>query len=172
MSDLLKSLKEKTAEINKIRTDLVKELQPKFGEIFLPILTKYPQLQAITWTQYTPHFNDGEPCEFNVGDLYFCVAGIHDVEDNHYEWEECKVNDYYFDPSDSSYEKDWVREKREKYLVAFGDLEKVNEFRKDWDDVRTAFNDIPQDVMRDLFNDHAQVTVNRAGLTAEEYDHD
>jgi hypothetical protein len=25
-----------------------------------------PEVEAVRWTQYAPHFNDGEPCEFGV----------------------------------------------------------------------------------------------------------
>src|SRR5690348_1020347 len=28
-------------------------------------------VKAIAWSQYTPYFNDGEACEFGVGDIAF-----------------------------------------------------------------------------------------------------
>jgi hypothetical protein len=31
-----------------------------------PIFKKYPKINAIGWNQYTPYFNDGEECEFEV----------------------------------------------------------------------------------------------------------
>lgn len=42
-----------------------------------PIEKLYPYIKtalsngalAISWNQYTPYFNDGEPCEFSVGDV-------------------------------------------------------------------------------------------------------
>lgn len=41
------------------KTEVIKEL-------FLAFFDESPEVKAIKWTQYTPHFNDGEPCTFNV----------------------------------------------------------------------------------------------------------
>lgn len=40
-----------------------------------------PEVEAITWTQYTPYFNDGESCEFSVHDKYFILVGDEDPDD-------------------------------------------------------------------------------------------
>ncbi len=37
---------------------------------FYETFDAFPQLEAITWTQYTPYFNDGEPCEFGMNQAY------------------------------------------------------------------------------------------------------
>ena len=41
----------------------IEELYPYFQAAF------DKGIKAVTWHQYTPHFNDGEPCEFSVYDL-------------------------------------------------------------------------------------------------------
>jgi len=33
------------------------------------VLEQLPQVHYIQWTQYTPYFNDGEPCVFGVGEV-------------------------------------------------------------------------------------------------------
>ena len=33
-------------------------------------LAAAPEIAALRWRQYTPYFNDGEPCTFSVNDLY------------------------------------------------------------------------------------------------------
>lgn len=38
------------------------------------LFAECPNLQAVRWTQYTPHFNDGEPCEFDVHEPSFGFA--------------------------------------------------------------------------------------------------
>jgi hypothetical protein len=35
-------------------------------ELLNDFLTKHPEAEGIEWEQYTPYFNDGEPCVFNV----------------------------------------------------------------------------------------------------------
>lgn len=47
------------AEFQKNGTALMQELSA-------PIFQQYPDLEAFRWTQYTPYFNDGEPCVFNA----------------------------------------------------------------------------------------------------------
>ena len=36
------------------------EVQLAFKELF----DKHPEVKSMQWAQYTPYFNDGEPCEF------------------------------------------------------------------------------------------------------------
>ena len=66
---MITEIKTITDKINKLEQQLqsfVKlELQPLFDAFF----EQHKCIKAITWTQYTPYFNDGEPCEFNVYDL-------------------------------------------------------------------------------------------------------
>ncbi len=38
------------------------ELKIKFLEVF----RDFPDIKNFSWTQYTPYFNDGEPCNFSV----------------------------------------------------------------------------------------------------------
>lgn len=45
--------------------DQLKQTGEKFMvENFKTIFSKYPTLQSVSWTAYTPWFNDGEPCTF------------------------------------------------------------------------------------------------------------
>lgn len=36
---------------------------------FIDTLLALPGVTAVGWTQYTPYFNDGDPCEFSVGEI-------------------------------------------------------------------------------------------------------
>ena len=38
-----------------------------------------PEIGQVHWTQFTPYLNDGEACEFSVGEM--CWASIEDVEE-------------------------------------------------------------------------------------------
>lgn len=48
----------------------------------------HPKLKAFRWTQYTPHFNDGEECVFGVNDpaCLFDGATQDDDEDGFEDW--------------------------------------------------------------------------------------
>lgn len=44
------------------------------AEFFAEAFTVIPEAVAFTWNQYTPHFNDGEPCLFRVNDLVYFTS--------------------------------------------------------------------------------------------------
>jgi len=52
-----------------------KKFQEKGGDIVRSALkemfAKYPELDKIHWLQYTPYFNDGEPCHFSMREIEF-----------------------------------------------------------------------------------------------------
>jgi hypothetical protein len=41
-----------------------------FVNLLDPLFKKYPTAKAVLWRQYTPYFNDGDPCRFSVHDAY------------------------------------------------------------------------------------------------------
>src|SRR5688500_16423470 len=49
------------------------------ADAFKTFFQANPSVDAVRWTQYTPHFNDGDVCEF--GRNGFLVSGTFDVED-------------------------------------------------------------------------------------------
>src|SRR5690606_27694335 len=55
---------------------------------------KYPDLKVL-WSQYTPSFNDGEPCEFTIGDVYLTNAPIEDVRKHGHHYYEDEFDHVY-----------------------------------------------------------------------------
>lgn len=43
--------------------------------LFAGLFEAFPFAEAVVWTQYTPGFNDGEPCTFGVHDFYVMGEG-------------------------------------------------------------------------------------------------
>src|SRR5688572_125580 len=54
------------------------------GEHLKELLAAHPKIEAVKWTQYTPYFNDGDPCVFSVNEPDFKLAGVEPkaAEDN------------------------------------------------------------------------------------------
>jgi hypothetical protein len=66
-----KTLQEQINELNKQMREKSKDLMK---EAFRDFLGKYDEVvENIYWTQYTPHFNDGEACEFGVNDVFILL---------------------------------------------------------------------------------------------------
>ena len=55
------------------RARLVEELKGKLPKLLAPLFDKHPKLEAVSWTQYTPYFNDGDVCEFAAHTDYLTV---------------------------------------------------------------------------------------------------
>lgn len=126
---------------NKIHAEGKALLEESFKDIFV----KHPEIEYITWTQYAPYFNDGEPCEFSVHEPYVKLKGK--VYEGHRYWD-----------LDSNY--------------SFRDTKP--DLYKDLDKLYDAFQAC-EDVMRAAFGDDSQVKVYGFPdfrIETEHYDHD
>jgi len=71
MSIDLDALNQTIDSLKNLRKTLMEQAQGGIKGAFEGFLKAYPQVKTITWAQYTPYFNDGEACEFNVNDPVF-----------------------------------------------------------------------------------------------------
>jgi hypothetical protein len=64
------TIKEKIEELQKeyldIKSKYSKELSEKYVYLFEEVFQKYPELKSFSFPAYTPYFNDGDECVFNV----------------------------------------------------------------------------------------------------------
>lgn len=168
---LLKELKDKIQEADQIKAKLVEDLKPKFKEIFEPIFAKWPELFAIKWNQYTPYFNDGETCYFGVNNLDFALKGFDGNEEDTEDASDWSFDDIFCDFYLKD-EDDYCVKFRTQATETFGSLDRYKEFKADQEAVQKEFRDLPEDVLQDLFGDHAEIIVTRKGLDVTEYEHD
>lgn len=130
------------------------------GEEFLVELDKLldsGDVEAVRWTQYTPYFNDGEPCEFRLGEPHAKAIG----DDESGDYEDGFVDSFqtgYYDRELRTY----VRNPVPEHLVAAE--EALREFSR-------AFWDF-EEFLEVTFGDHARVTATKAGFNVEFYHHD
>lgn len=138
------------------------ELEPS-----LRALLERDDVEAIRWTQYVPYFNDGDICEFGVGDVYIKLKGVAedggDYEDGFlYGWDaQLKGGpNQRYDYGTRQY-------------VNLGDPFPRHPAYDQFDSFSTLFNSGAfHDALYDAFGDHAQITVTRDKVTVEEYSHD
>jgi hypothetical protein len=112
------------------------------------------------WRQYTPYFNDGEPCVFSANGLWIRTTADRDVEvedgDTLSMWSHPTLSD-----------SRWEGNKRVTHEVQFPATAAA----------ATALDSaidggVADAVLLDLFGDHADVKVTRDGITVEYYEHD
>jgi len=68
------------AELQKMKDDYKARVKSEgeaiVKEAFAEFFKAHPEIEAIRWRQYTPYFNDGDACAFNVHDGYIRVQGV------------------------------------------------------------------------------------------------
>jgi hypothetical protein len=110
---LLKTLKDEhkslQEQINILNNQMKEKSKELMKEAFRDFLSKYEEIvENIYWTQYTPHFNDGDACEFSVRDVFILLKNDEDA---------CEYE------GSSMYDKDDI-ENLKKILADFEEWEK------------------------------------------------
>lgn len=129
------------------REEALKAATEKAREVVTPglkdFMETHPELVAISWTQYTPYFNDGDTCEFGVNDVYF-TNDPEMLNEHVYDW------DYHWGAKDDKYSESTL-----------ADLKELGK----------ALCNADQELLA-LFGDHVRVIVTKDGIEVEEYIHD
>lgn len=134
-------------------------------EDFAPILQAVlddPTVSEFGWRQYTPYFNDGDPCVFRPSDIWVRTTADANVEDLF----ELELHGH---PSLGTERWNGARRQYEQ-------VERTPEQQATAERCR-ALNDAVaggafNDVLLDAFGDHAEITVRRGGIKVDFYEHD
>lgn len=124
-------------------------------------------IKRVNWTQYTPYFNDGDACEFNVHDVYFTLTEetVKFLNERGF-----KVGynsrDFEVDEEYSSYDI-----KRSIDVINYDKMGNVGYVMDALDKFSDFISDNPE-ALKTAFGDHAQVVVTADGIEVEEYEHD
>lgn len=159
----------------------VEELYPYFKAAFNDLGVK-----AVTWHQYTPYFNDGEPCEFSVGDMSATTSeevAEHWLDDNFHEERLVEVDREEYDA-----EVEAAKHSRYRYYLPYEEIDgKIYRRYEEgaYDYIPGANHpdkltdvDIPvytlefEDALRQTFGDHTQVVVTPERVVQFHYEHE
>lgn len=143
------NLTELTAHTKRLQDEVGKALQ-EHGKVALTeelrsLLCMHPGLH-LKWNQYTPSFNDGDPCVFQLGGIYLYLR------------DEVGEQLDEFDVRHSIGQSDapsWVTSALSKKFTAVTGLLEGND-----------------ELLQTLFGDGVEVTVNVDGITIDSCDHD
>ena len=169
MSKLQSAFEQLISDQAELKRKFQEQAQGLFKEITKEFFDKNPGITGVVWTQYTPYFNDGDTCEFSVGDLTFTNAPLDELSDirwGEYEGETEGVwaadNVGYILESDREYHQD-----TKNMIIAAGgvDAASCTLFSK------AVGSSEMEDVMQAMFGDHVKVIATREGFDVEDYDH-
>lgn len=143
-----------------------------------------PFFTEFGWEQFTPYFNDGEPCEFSASGLW---VKTQDDPKAIADWSARQKAEGYgtvevdWDAKDDTWGVEWGDHPTlgdEKYTNGYEEDSKVyvGHHEAEYNLARELNKAIGgghfDNVLLDLFGDHCQVKVTRAGITIDEYSHD
>jgi hypothetical protein len=150
-----------------LRAEAKEKVEAVFKEAALELFTEYPNLKRISWTQYTPYFNDGDACTFRSTHdspaIYFTSPTPDEEEDEDYgryeeEWSTWSYYDY---PVNRTGTKTLKTTLTEDQLAQLKTGEAVNEFLHNFDD----------EDMENLFGDGYKVIITAKGIEVDDFDH-
>lgn len=158
INDFECEFKKQIDDFNLAKAKLVDVVKDNLGKVVAAVLSKSNKIDNISWTGYTPYFNDGEECLFSTtfGDFEVNIdpheqypAGTATFLDKEaYDWS--KTPSRFPNPEYDLHE-----------VAVMAELNKV----------LAPLNN--NDLLKDIFGDHVWVTVSKSGVVnVKEYEHD
>jgi len=151
-------------EMKRLRDEARSKVKNFFIKGMDVIFDTYSEVKSVSWTQYTPYFNDGEPCEFWCNSDDFGINGYSDYDDG----EEGLVN-IWEDGEISNYE--WNRDENNRITTKRYKNPGARSV-KIYEAIGGFLAQLDKDDFKTMFGDHATVIVRKGEITVEEYDHD
>lgn len=138
------------------KAQFAKKGQERLKEIINEFWAANPAVNVITWTQYTPYFMDGDPCEFSVNEPTFSNAT-----------EEDDISALGWGEYDGETEGVWAATdwnvERELKDVEGLNAESIKQFG------RFIQSEAMADVLKTILGEDVKVVVTREGITATDY---
>lgn len=181
MSDM-NNLSNLSATYTKMKEDSINTMKTVFKSAFAEFFDKWPQVHSVWWTQYTPHFNDGEPCEFGVHEFNFSTNP--DNEDYPSYDTDLENGVYCGDDFPRKENLKFYKEMCEKYANSGAQHPYAKSYKENVDFIENEenaflyeilddlkmFRNVPEEVFESL--GEGLVIVTRNGIEVQEYDHD
>ena len=154
-------------------TDQVKG--PELGHLIRCLATD-PNVKTFGWQQYTPYFNDGDVCEFRVGELW--ILTVDDSED------EEDFDRYSYEVSDTHPTlgpKKWIMGVRVPAANGYGYTYTPSSYEPKEAKYPTTYLlaeslskalEHAEVTLLEWFGDHVEIRVTKDGIQVDEYEHD
>ncbi len=139
------------AEMEEAKAKMREAAKAAINEVVANFFNAFPEVRTIHWTQYTPHFNDGEPCVFGLNEIYFSPRE-HDALSSPYDGEDAEPHERDFNA--------WGRKPKPSPTL-----------KKAMDQVMCMFGDM-EEFLQEAYGDGYYVQIHRNGVETSEYDHD
>ncbi len=179
MSTALETLQEAKKAYEDAKEKLGKDA---IRALFKDLFAAFPGMTAVEWAQYTPYFNDGDPCIFRLNDPYFRFVdmdpdiGMWDLFSS---WNIYSMQDAPELPMVVAKKYNWQTKQYEEHMVTakkpvpkmgYSEAQAIaaHEFQRNFFDMEEIFFEV--------IGDHSKITARPVDggieLDVESYDHD
>lgn len=152
--NLFEQINEKKAELDRI----IKEFGERaIKEYLAEFWNQNPDVLGLRWTQYTPYFNDGDPCVFHVHEVSFRFV---DTAEDAGDYEDGYESLWSF-----GYERypDLDYHARQEALDADTGYTALSNLNSIWQNNEMT--------LLSVFGDHVRITADREKIEVDEYEH-
>lgn len=144
-------------EFLKAKRLLANELKDKLHKSFSDVFELNPKIKAVSWTQYTPYFMDGDTCTFSINEVNFLTFIPQYPREDYSDFTDDEENVTEEDFAVNSYKLHTVG------LTPEG-IDALKRFN--------TFINNNEDLMEEAFGDHVHILMTVDHLEIEEYEHD
>jgi hypothetical protein len=161
-------------KLNELKQSYLETAKQMFTEGTTELFEAYPLLDSFGFTAYSPYFNDGDACTFNIhcGVDYGMYINGYCNDDKPTEEEGGQGK---FESRDAD-EYIWKRTSHYDYSNGFNKRVKIDgepEIDSMINSVNEFVNSFPTDVWEELIGNHVMVRITREGIETADYsDHD
>ncbi len=149
---LIEEISEEIKRFDERKKELANKLNAEIGNIVKEALKDSKKIDGIRWVQYIPSFNDGDPCEFTIGEI---IA---------YQKDENGEMPEEFDMYSLSW-YNWRAKYGDQYAKEIA--AETPEFDKAEFDIyiklESLMESIPYDIMEEMFGSNAEITITKEG---------
>lgn len=156
------------AQIDAMQKEAAEQIKPLLQQF----ITAYPQVAGVRWTQYTPYFNDGDPCTFRMGGIEFAFAAPAadaDPEDEDDQGYDELGAHWVVRDGQWGYVRTWDNDSFNSMGLSVEEMSE--ETYKACVELERHLNNL-KDELEVLFGDHCRVTVTKSGVEVSEYERD
>ena len=149
------------SEYERLMKETRNVLQEHMKGIFKSFFEAHPLVKTIHWRQYTPHFNDGDDCVFDVHEPWFTMTEYTDLTEREHvygEGDEGLIETRIWNDKSGNYE---MNQELDPQLV------------KDMNVLATLIQcEANEAVFLAMFDNHVWVKAHKDGFDIDDYDHD
>ncbi len=162
-----KELKEKIKEFEGKQKELKKAEKALADDVvnaLKTIIQSADHIEAVRWQQYTPGFNDGDPCEFTIAEL---EVKFSDKIIKEFKNEEAEDED-----EEGDFIQDYDVENFLKKNMDVLNHDELGRVEKQYEALQKLYGTLSsmEGALRARFGDGIQITVNKKGIETEDYD--